>query len=418
MAVLTSQTLLAQTGSRYALVIGNAEYQRIEKLKNTTNDAYDIGDALQSLGYQVDLKFDLGHLDMVDAVESFVTKLASNRSNEGFFWYAGHAVQIRDENFLLPVDITIDSESRVRAGSYSLNSLIDALHNARNKVNVLVLDSCRDNPLPASGRSSGSTRGLSIISDLPADLFVMFSTAPGNKADDGEPGKRNSPFAEAFLKYIHSTEPVYQMAIDVTNETMNLTGKRQQPFNRGSIISEKYYSLNPDAVPPSDIIIARPINPSAPERINVSGSKNESITDKTKLWTLGVSLGSTLADPWFVGTIHGTVAPFPYSFIDIGFDLGLVSGIQDATNYFSLFPFVHLAFFLPFADAGGWYIGTGGGYMYSKYTFPDENIPMDIFTGNFTTGFNIGNFLDISYTLRTNFSLVNNKISVGFVYRF
>jgi uncharacterized caspase-like protein len=106
----------AQTGNRYALVIGNAEYQSIDKLKNTVNNAEDIGAALQSLGYQVDLKRNLGHLQMVDAIEAFTVKLAGNRANEGFFWYAGHAVQIQDENYLLPVDITVDTVSRVRAG--------------------------------------------------------------------------------------------------------------------------------------------------------------------------------------------------------------------------------------------------------------------------------------------------------------
>jgi tetratricopeptide (TPR) repeat protein len=240
----------AQTGNRYALVIGNADYQRIDKLRNTVNDAQDISAALKGLGYQVDLKLNLGHLQMVDAIEAFTVKLAGNRANEGFFWYAGHAVQIRDENYLLPVDVTVDTENRVRAGSFSLNNLIDMLDGAKNKVNVLILDACRDNPLPGAGRGGGG-RGLAVVREVPSDLFIMFSTAPGDKADDGAAGKRNSPFAEAFLKYIKSPEPVYQMAIDVTQETLSLTGQRQRPFQRGSIISEKYYSLNPQAAKPA-----------------------------------------------------------------------------------------------------------------------------------------------------------------------
>jgi len=240
----------AQTGTRYALVIGNADYQRITKLRNTVNDARDIGESLKKLGYQVDLKLNLGQMQMVDAIEAFSVKLKSNRANEGFFWYAGHAVQIRDENYLLPVDITVDNESRVRAGSYSLNNLINMLDGAKNKVNILILDSCRDNPIPESGRGAGGSRGLAVISEVPSDLFIMFSTAPGDKAEDGDENKRNSPFAEAFLKNMMSTEPVYQMAIDVTQETLRLTSQRQRPFQRGSIINEKYYSLNPKAVTP------------------------------------------------------------------------------------------------------------------------------------------------------------------------
>jgi len=248
--ILPLAVCFAQAGNRYALVIGNADYQRIDKLKNTVNDARDITTALQSLGYQVDLKLNLGHLQMVDAIEAFTTKLSGNRANEGFFWYAGHAVQIQDENYLLPVDVTVDTVSRVRAGSFSLNNLIDMLEGAKNKVNVLILDACRDNPLPTAGRGGGG-RGLAMIRDVPSDLFVMFSTSPGNKADDGAAGKRNSPFAEAFLKYIKSNEPLSLMAVDVTQETLNLTEQRQRPFHRGSMISEKYYSLNPQAGRPA-----------------------------------------------------------------------------------------------------------------------------------------------------------------------
>jgi hypothetical protein len=72
----------------------------------------------------------------------------------------------------------------------------------------------------------------------------MFSTAPGDVADDGR-NTRNSPFASAFLKNMDSVEPVVMVAVDVANETLALTEQKQRPFIRGSIISDKYYSLNP-----------------------------------------------------------------------------------------------------------------------------------------------------------------------------
>ena len=243
---LISGVIFAQNSAsrRYALIIGNANYQRIEKLNNTVNDARDISAALREIGYQVDLKTDLNQYQMIDAVDAFAARLAADRSSEGFFWYAGHAVQIRDENYLLPIDITVDSESRVRAGAFSLNSLLETLEGTRNKANVIILDSCRDNPLPTRSRGTG-TRGLSVINDMPSDLFVMFSTAPGNKAEDGAAGRRNSPFAEAFLKYIKSSEPLSIVAAHVANETLTLTDQRQRPFYRGSIISDVYYTLNP-----------------------------------------------------------------------------------------------------------------------------------------------------------------------------
>jgi hypothetical protein len=238
-------TVAAPIRNRYALVIGNAEYKNISPLQNTKNDAEDIAASLTELGFQVELKYDLTHLQTVAVIDAFTTQLAGDRANEGFFWYAGHAVQVRDENYLLPIDVTVDSENLVAASSFRLNNLIESLGNARNKINVVILDSCRDNPLPPSGRSAGMTRGMSVVQNVPSDLFVMYSTAPGEKASDGAEGKRNSPFAEAFLTYIKSNEAVVMMAADVVNKTLELTGNKQRPFTSGSIVSEKYYSLNP-----------------------------------------------------------------------------------------------------------------------------------------------------------------------------
>jgi tetratricopeptide (TPR) repeat protein len=143
----------------------------------------------------------------------------------------------------LPVDAGIENERTLQRDAFSLDEILSDLEGAHNKVNVVVLDACRNNPLPSSSRGTG-TRGLAVIQDVPGDLFVMFSTAAGDVAADGK-GKRNSPFAESFLKYVNSNEPVALMASDVINETMRLTGLQQRPFSRGSIISDKNYSLNP-----------------------------------------------------------------------------------------------------------------------------------------------------------------------------
>jgi len=429
---LVSGVLFAQQGRdsasrKYALVIGNAEYQRIEKLNNTVNDAQDIGAALRGLGYQVDMKTNLSQYQMIDAVDNFAARLNSDRSSEGFFWYAGHAVQIRDENYLLPVDITIDSESRVRAGSYSLNSLLDALEGARNKVNVIVLDSCRDNPLPTGTRGSG-TRGLTVVNDLPSDLFIMFSTAPGNKAEDGAKGKRNSPFAEAFLKHINSTEPLTIMAAHVANETLSLTNQRQRPFYRGSIITDVYYSLNPAIKAPEPVaqVTPAPLPSPAPQPAPAPKPTPEpkpprqrvvKDTDRSHLNTLGASVGTSFSIPLLIGTVHGTLAPSKNSFFDIGVELGLMSGVAD-TGYSSLYPFAHYAFFMPFTEKGGWYLGAGGGFMFANYTFPEGKVADNTFAVDICTGFILWDMLNVSYTFRTNFSSAGNKIAVGYVKRF
>jgi len=161
-------------------------------------------------------------------------------------------------------------------------------------------------------------------------------------------------------------------------------------------------------------------------KAQASGDSSDSNRNDAKLWTLGVSMGSTFKAPLIIGTIHGTLAPFRYSFLELGMDVGGV--IESASvKYFSLYPFVNYAAFVPFGRtasgkrAGGWYAGAGGGVMFARYRFDfdgDVDIWNTTFAMNIVTGFHLLGFLDISYTFRTNFESADNKLSVGFVYRF
>jgi hypothetical protein len=147
--------------------------------------------------------------------------------------------------------------------------------------------------------------------------------------------------------------------------------------------------------------------------------------DLARFWSIGISAGTSFAAPWLIGTIHGTIAPFRYSFLEIGFDFGIISGVADV-GYYSFYPYAHYVFFmpfdlpftLPFSNTAGWYIGAGGGYMIAELNYPEGKVSMNTFAVDFITGINIGNMIDISYTLRTNFKAVENKISLGYTYRF
>jgi len=140
-------------------------------------------------------------------------------------------------------------------------------------------------------------------------------------------------------------------------------------------------------------------------------------TDPARFWSVGVSMGSSFSAPWLIGTVHGTIAPFRNSFLEIGLDAGLASG-SPKFDYYSLYPFLNYAFFMAFRNGGGWYIGTGGGYMYAQYQYLDRKFLVNIAAMNFLVGVNLWNMLDISYTLRTDFNEVSNKISIGYVKRF
>ena len=139
--------------------------------------------------------------------------------------------------------------------------------------------------------------------------------------------------------------------------------------------------------------------------------------DPSRFWSVGVSAGTSFpAEPLVIATLQGTLAPLRNSFVRIGCDFGFISGM-DGVGYFSITPFVHYAFFLPFAW-GGWHIGAGGGFMFAEYRFDDITRTRRILAADFTTGFVIGNTLDVSYTLRTDFTSFVNRFSIGFTYRF
>ena len=232
--------------NRYALVIGNNDYVNIQRLANPVNDATDIAAKLRTLGYQVDLQTNLTNVAMARTINDFVNRLARNRSNEGFFWFAGHGVQIGGENYMLPIDVVSTNEVEARHSSFQVRRLIELLDQvARNKVNIVVLDACRDNPFPnIPGAFRNITRGLGVIQNLPPDLLVIFSTEPGTVAADGT-GQRNSPFTQAFLQNMDSHDDIQMVFRAIAQETMRLTNNVQRPFQEGSFMNLLFYSLNP-----------------------------------------------------------------------------------------------------------------------------------------------------------------------------
>ena len=139
------------------------------------------------------------------------------------------------------------------------------------------------------------------------------------------------------------------------------------------------------------------------------------IARNARLWTIGASVGSSFSRPLVMGTIHGTIAPFRYSCLELGADAGFLSRKTDE-SYYSISPFAHCAFFWPF-DKGGMYAGAGVSYVFGTITNPDESQPIRIIAADFIVGANVLDFLDISYTLRTTFKTVTNKFSIGYVYR-
>lgn len=166
---------------RLALVIGNSRYQQAP-LVNPANDARAVAERLRQSGFSVNLKLDAGKHEMSEAIRSFAEQLKT-RQAIGVFYYAGHGLQLNWRNFLVPVDARIRQQSDIAAQTVDMGQLLDGLERARNPMNLVILDACRNNPFGPDFRTDD--RGLSQL-DAPPATLLAFATAPGNTAEDGE----------------------------------------------------------------------------------------------------------------------------------------------------------------------------------------------------------------------------------------
>jgi hypothetical protein len=183
---------VATPEQRVALVIGNAKYKEAPLL-NPVNDAREIAKALTRSGFKVVQKENIGRAEMQVALREFGDALKAG--GVGLFYYAGHGMQVRGRNFLIPVDASIEREDEVAYNSLDANQVLDKMEAANNRLNIVILDACRNNPFARSFRSSGA--GLAQM-EAPVGTFIAFATAPGSVASDGQ-GK-NGLYTQHLLR--------------------------------------------------------------------------------------------------------------------------------------------------------------------------------------------------------------------------
>jgi hypothetical protein len=193
--LLIPAQLEAASDQRTALLIGNNAYST-GPLKNPINDATAMAAQLEKLGFTVILKKNANLRTMEEALKEFGRRL--KRGGVGLFFYAGHGLQVSGVNYLVPIGARITQESDIKYETLDAGKALDEMANANNGLNIVILDACRDNPFPRGFRNV--SRGLAIISNAPAGMFISYSTGPGQVAREGE-GK-NSPYTEALLENI------------------------------------------------------------------------------------------------------------------------------------------------------------------------------------------------------------------------
>lgn len=217
---------------RHALVIGNSAYTH-SPLKNPVNDARAMAKALAAAGFEVRLVEDASLVGMQRAVRQWGNDLA--KGGVGLFYYAGHGMQVRGRNYLVPVNAEIEQEDEVEFNSLDVNQVLAKMDSAKNPLNIIILDACRNNPFARSFRVSSA--GLAQM-DAPTGSFIAFATAPGSTAADGASGE-NGIYTRHLLREMPSPGmAIEQMFKRVRNGVMADTKGLQVPWESSSLRGE------------------------------------------------------------------------------------------------------------------------------------------------------------------------------------
>ena len=234
-----SELFLTQ-GKRVALVIGNAKY-RFSPLNNPVNDATDMAASLRSVGFDVIEIRDANKRQMRAATRRFEDKLAA--SDVGLVYYSGHGVEVKGRNYLIPVDADIRREHEVEDQAFDAGNILRMMESLqgteKNRVNIMIVDACRNNDLARSWRSTN--RGLARM-DAPTGSFISFATAPGQVASDGN--GRNSPFTKHLLQALKQPNvPIELVFKEVRRNVMDETGGEQVPWENSSLVGDFYFTV-------------------------------------------------------------------------------------------------------------------------------------------------------------------------------
>jgi uncharacterized caspase-like protein len=248
--VVLPRAAAADTDKRVALVIGNGAYRTAPQLDNPPLDAKAVAASLKRLGFQVIEGYDLTMTQMRASVAEFSSALPDAKA--AIVYYAGHGVSVDEENYLLPTDIVLRSPTDLDFGAISISLVLKQMKR-EDRVNVVILDACRDNPFAADlarsqSRSLVGMRGLSRVDgDLARGTLIAFASDPKSTALDGPPGE-HSPFTKALIDHLEDPAVSIDTVMNrVRSEVWEATKNKQLPWVNTSIIGE--FSLNPTATP-------------------------------------------------------------------------------------------------------------------------------------------------------------------------
>ncbi len=251
---------------RVALVIGNSAYTRISKLRNPVNDARAMTRVLQQSGFQVTTLIDADRRGMLRAIERFGKKLRNGGA--GLFYYAGHGVQARGRNYLIPLAARVEDVPDLEYEAIDAGRVLAKMESAKNRLNIVILDACRNNPYGSAFRSARN--GLAQV-NAPSGSLVAYATGPGKVAADGD--GRNGLYTEQLIRHLRTPglklEEVFKrVRIDV----QRLSGGKQVPWENTSVTGDFYFAGAAPSTHPAPIASTQP-RPAPPPRQSLNAEE-------------------------------------------------------------------------------------------------------------------------------------------------
>lgn len=235
--------------TKKALCIGIAEYSFADKLKNPINDANDVSTKLLSLGYETTVVKNPTRVEFLREVRLFEQGLID--AEVSVIFYAGHGIQSKGINYLIPIDANPKSEQELDIFCIKLDDIINQETVNLEKVNLLILDACRNNPFERTW-----SRGMNLVGFAPvlapSGTLISFSTSPQNTASDGS--GNNGLFTEAFLTEISKPDlSIIQVFQNVRQKVLFASNNNQLPWESTSLLGDFFF--NPKSFNPTDIRI-------------------------------------------------------------------------------------------------------------------------------------------------------------------
>jgi uncharacterized caspase-like protein len=226
----------AHAEKRVALVIGNSAYKSVPRLANPVNDATLVADMFKKAGFDsVTTKLDVNIADMRKALREFGGQ--ARDADVAVIYYAGHGIELDGNNYLIPIDAALETDTDVLDETFPLDRVLFAVEPAR-QLRLVILDACRDNPFSRNMKrtiaSRGIGRGLAKVEPNNPNTMIAFAAKAGSTASDGD--SRNSPFAASLVEHLPKPGLDLRKAFGfVRDDVLRKTSYQQEPYVYGSL---------------------------------------------------------------------------------------------------------------------------------------------------------------------------------------